>query len=82
MDGQVHFCSSSPTPCTNAHAHIPSYICPLLRSHKDEEGRQKGVRAVGKQTGGGWGCFEMPGQEGSEGMVGRRVERAEQRLKV
>lgn len=69
MDGQVHFSSSSPTPCTNAH--IPSYICSLLRSHKDEEGKQKGVRAVGKQTGGGWGCFEMPGQTGKKVGDGR-----------
>ena len=52
-DGHVHSSSSSPTLCTkhtHARAHTPSYICPLLRSHKDKEGRREGIGAVGKHA--------------------------------
>lgn len=66
---------------THAHTHIPSYICPLLRSYKDKEG----IRAMGKQaqrnrveTRDVLRC-QTEEHEGTEVMVGRRVENDEQK---
>lgn len=70
---------------THAHTHIPSYICPLLRSYKDKEGWREGIRAMRKQaqrnrveTGDVLRC-QSEKHEGTEMMVGRRVENDEQK---
>lgn len=58
-----------------------------MRSYKDKEGRREGIRAIGKQAQrnrvgirDGLRC-QTGGHEGTEVMVGRRVETDEQRAK-
>lgn len=58
-----------------------------MRSYKDKEGRREGIRAIGKQAQrNGVGIRDVlrcqtGGHEGTEVMVGRRVETDEQRAK-
>lgn len=88
MDSHVHSSSSPPAHARiHTHTHIPSYICPLLRSYKDKEGRREGIRAIGKQAQRNREGIrdvlrcQTGGHEGTEVMVGRRVENDEQRAK-